>query len=78
MCPKGHVIEKIQISFYVKDSFNKSGDGHRWTNTVDYVIPDASAVTVPHNPHEEGGCVSLKECLGYQACVFTFGNEFCK
>lgn len=75
MCPKGHVIEKIQISFYV----SIGTDGHKWTNSVEYFIPDVDITTVSHTAHqEEGSCISLKECLGYQACVFTFGNEFCK
>lgn len=73
MCPKGHVIEKIRASFFKHD--DELTEGHDWTPAIIYAIPDTDPAA-EHSSKE--GCISLKECLGFQACVFTFGNEFCK
>ena len=35
------------------------------------------ALLQEHTRHHYGSCPSLLHCVGYQACLFRFSNEFC-
>ena len=71
--PKGFIIDQLNSSFFVH-SVNKTdnaSDSH-WSLPASYdwrTDPPISG---------QLSCESLVECLQFQACVFDFGNEFCK
>jgi hypothetical protein len=72
MCPKGFVIDRIDSHFHVSPEKDNETLYQTWIKPTTHDWRQQQQ-TVEH----QTTCVSLKECLLYQACVFNFGNEFC-
>ena len=65
---KGTAIHKMSSAFLKNHNESQSwSEAHYYdyeTNSNDWT--------------KNGFCASLPECFSYQACVFDFGNEFCR
>ncbi len=74
MCPKGFAIEHMSSSLLQPGSafpWLLDSSFVNWSRAQNYNLGSTL------KRHEEY-CTSLRLCLLYQACVFDFGNEFCK
>ncbi|KAK8381700.1 hypothetical protein O3P69_015028 [Scylla paramamosain] len=77
MCPKGLAIAKISMKLSVGKDLVEAHPEARLTAPFSYWLVQTDGGKA--NSEEEGPsrCPTLQRCLGYQACLFTFGIEFC-
>ncbi|XP_045138158.1 uncharacterized protein LOC123520188 [Portunus trituberculatus] len=77
MCPKGLAIAKISMKLRVGKDLVEAHPEARLTAPFTYWLVQTN--NGKGNDEEEGPsrCPTLHRCLGYQACLFTFGIEFC-
>lgn len=73
MCPKQYFISKIHYNFQTSKELRlrRGIKDQSWLYTLADALHVASIVVTPP-------CGTLKYCIGYQACLFSFSNEFCK
>ncbi|XP_014681957.1 PREDICTED: uncharacterized protein LOC106821587 [Priapulus caudatus] len=73
MCPKDYFISKIHYSLRLSPSFLKKlgKKDESWLYTISDALDIKHIDVTPP-------CGTIKYCMGFQACLFTFSNEFCK
>ncbi|CAL4101596.1 unnamed protein product, partial [Meganyctiphanes norvegica] len=77
LCPRGFAISRITMRVTTGQDIVEANPDLKLHIAYSYwlVLVDDGIVS----DEEEGltKCPSLRNCLGYQACLFNFGNEFC-
>ncbi|XP_076345847.1 uncharacterized protein LOC143244653 isoform X2 [Tachypleus tridentatus] len=74
LCPKHFFIYAISQKLILSEKLYQLPASKQWSEKAQNVtVNDALSNSV--NPT---ACPTLNECLGYQGCLFKFGNEFCQ
>ncbi|CAH1785101.1 unnamed protein product, partial [Owenia fusiformis] len=79
LCPKSYFISKISFHFSVK----KGNSSATYTPVHIFSMKTFEknmklGTNATDGLNKEGRCDTLEQCIGYQACLFRFSNEFCK
>ncbi|KAG0725831.1 Xylosyltransferase 1 [Chionoecetes opilio] len=77
MCPKGLALAKVRMLLKVGEDVVASHPEARLKAPFDYQLVEANDGLPNSDAHGFTRCPTLQRCLGYQACLFTFGIEFC-
>ncbi|XP_050688758.1 uncharacterized protein LOC126981531 isoform X2 [Eriocheir sinensis] len=78
MCPKGLAIAKVTMALQVaKDVAEAHPDAHLTAPFAHWLVQPQDGVPSGGEAQGVSRCPTLQRCLGYQACLFSFGIEFC-
>ncbi|XP_035207443.1 uncharacterized protein LOC118182229 isoform X2 [Stegodyphus dumicola] len=72
LCPKGYFIIEINQELVVNQGVTLSEPDITLKHKASLLQPELS------ESHRTAPCPTIYDCLGYQACLFKFSNEFCQ
>ncbi|XP_076054991.1 uncharacterized protein LOC143033436 isoform X2 [Oratosquilla oratoria] len=77
LCPKGFAIAKLTSLIETNREYMDSFPDKHFQVPFSRILVEVDDGLYYDNSKDNDFCPTLSLCLGYQACLFNYGNEFC-